>query len=109
MSIFKQERENKRMIFNIDADLAERLDRLKEQAKSFEKRLDVDTAVNKALDKFIKKAEKKLEELKREDKDWKPRSAHESQDAGSDDSSEAGFCAPEAAGAPGVDNPYPAA
>ena len=109
MSIFKQERENKRMIFNIDADLAERLDRLKEQAKGFEKRLDVDTAVNKALDKFIKKAEKKLEEMKREDKDRKPRPAHESLDAEPDDSSEEGFCAPETPGSPGVDTPNPAA
>lgn len=68
MSIFKKDREIKRMIFNIYADNAERLDRLKDDAKQFDKRLDVDTAVNKALEKFIAKAEKKMEEMRREGK-----------------------------------------
>jgi hypothetical protein len=69
MSIFKQDREIKRMIFNVYADLAERIETLKAEARKFDKRLDVDAAVNKALDKFVKKAEKKLEEVKREHKD----------------------------------------
>ncbi len=68
MSIFKKDREIKRMIFNIYSDLSERLDALKEEAKHFDKRLDIDTAVNKALEKFISKAEKKMDELHREGK-----------------------------------------
>lgn len=68
MSIFKKDREIKRMIFNIYSDLSERLDALKDEAKKFDKRLDVDTAVNKALEKFISKAEKKMEEMHREGK-----------------------------------------
>lgn len=68
MSIFKKDREIKRMIFNIYSDIAERLDQLKDEAKKHEKRLDVDTAVNKALEKFINKAEKKMDEMRREGK-----------------------------------------
>ena len=69
MSIFKREREVKRMIFNVYADLAENLERLRVEAKRFDKRLDVDAAINKALDKFVKKAEKKIEEMQRAAKD----------------------------------------
>ena len=69
MSIFKHDREIKRMIFNIYADLAERLEQLKDESKRFDKRLDIDTAVNKALEKFVKKAEKKIEEMRRETKE----------------------------------------
>jgi len=68
MSIFKKDREIKRMIFNIYSDIAERLEQLKDEAKQFDKRLDVDTAVNKALEKFISKAEKKMDEMRREGK-----------------------------------------
>lgn len=68
MSIFKNDRETKRMIFNVYCDLAERLDALKDEAKTYEKRLDIDTAVNKALEKFISKAEKKMDEMRREGK-----------------------------------------
>ena len=68
MSIFKKDREIKRMIFNIYSDIAERLDHLKDEAKQFDKRLDVDTVVNKALEKFISKAEKKMDEMRREGK-----------------------------------------
>lgn len=68
MSIFKKDREIKRMIFNIYSDTAERLEQLKDQAKLFDKRLDIDTAVNKALEKFISKAEKKMDEMRREGK-----------------------------------------
>ena len=68
MSIFKKDREIKRMIFNIYSDIAERIEHLKTEAKQHDKRLDVDTAVNKALEKFINKAEKKMDEMRREGK-----------------------------------------
>jgi len=95
MSIFKRDREIKRMIFNVYADLAERLEAIKAEARQLDKRLDVDTAVNKALDKFVKKAEKKLEELRREDKE-KPR-IHTRAEAGSglDSEAESGAAAPQ--------------
>jgi hypothetical protein len=66
MSIFKQEKEVKRMIFNVDSDIADQIDALREEARKYGKRLDVDTAVNKGLEKFLKKAEKKLEEMRHE-------------------------------------------
>jgi len=110
MSIFKQDRECKRMIFNIDADLAERLERIKDQAKSFEKRLDVDTTVNKALDKFVKKAEKKLEEMRHEAKDRKPKLPHGALSAGSPLTGDSDESAPgDGADAPRDDTPDPAA
>jgi hypothetical protein len=65
MGIFKKEIETKRVIFNIRLDLAEELEKAKEDARSFGKKLDVDTAVNKALEKFLKKAEKRIAEMKR--------------------------------------------
>lgn len=68
MSIFKKDRDIKRMIFNIYSDVAERIEHLKTEAKHYDKRLDVDTAVNKALEKFINKAEKKMDEMRREGK-----------------------------------------
>ncbi|MFZ5811888.1 MAG: hypothetical protein ACOY4F_07600 [Thermodesulfobacteriota bacterium] len=68
MSIFKHDKEVKRMIFNVDSDIADRLEALREEAKNYGKRLDVDTAVNKGLEKFLKKAEKKFEELRHEAK-----------------------------------------
>ena len=68
MSIFKQDKEVKRMIFNIDSEIADRVDAMREEARSFGKRLDVDSAVNKGLEKFLKKAEKKLEEMRHEAK-----------------------------------------
>jgi hypothetical protein len=71
MSIFKTDAEIKRMIFNISADLADRLETAKEQSRAYGKRLDVDNAVNKALEKFLKKVDKKIEELRREHKDPK--------------------------------------
>lgn len=73
MSIFKKDREIKRMIFNVYFDIAERLDALKDEAKQYDKRLDIDTAVNKALEKFITKAEKKMDEMRREGKAKQPR------------------------------------
>ncbi len=60
MSVFINEKDTKRVIFNIDFELAERLERAKELSKKIGKKLDVDTPVNKALEKFVKKAEKKI-------------------------------------------------
>ncbi|QLA15018.1 hypothetical protein [Desulfolutivibrio sulfoxidireducens] len=68
MSVFKHDKEVKRMIFNVDSDIADRIDLLRDEAKNYGKRLDVDTAVNKGLEKFLKKAEKKLEEMRHEAK-----------------------------------------
>jgi len=68
MSIFKQDKEVKRMIFNVDSEVAERVEAVREEARSFGKKLDVDTAVNKGLEKFLKKAEKKIEEMRHEAK-----------------------------------------
>lgn len=65
MSIFKKEIETKRVIFNVRLDLAEQLERAKEDAKGFGKKLDVDTFINKALEKFLKKAEKGIAEIKK--------------------------------------------
>jgi len=96
MSVFKQDKEIKRMIFNVYYDLAERLEALKTEAKRFDKRLDIDTAVNKALDKFITKAEKKLEEMKRETKDKRGKAhpegcLHSTEDCPQDDGLESGI------------------
>lgn len=66
MSVFKEEQETKRVIFNVRLDLAERLEKAKENAKAYGKKLDVDTAIDKALEKFLKKAEKKMQELDQE-------------------------------------------
>jgi hypothetical protein len=66
MSVFREEKEFKRMIFNINSDVAEAIELLKDKAKNYGKKLDVDTTVNKALAKFIKKAEKKIEEMQEE-------------------------------------------
>ena len=63
MSIFVKNKETKRVIFNIEVSLAERLEKAKEVSRRLGKKLDVDAAVDKALEKFLKKAEKKLEEL----------------------------------------------
>ena len=84
MSIFKNDRETKRMIFNVYIDVAERLDKARELSRSFDKRLDVDTCINKALEKFLHKAEKKLEEMQRANKDRPCRAAPSSPDSGQD-------------------------
>jgi len=65
MSIFKEESETKRMIFNIREDLADRLISAKEEARSMGKRLDIETAINKAIEKFLDKAEKRIKEEKK--------------------------------------------
>jgi hypothetical protein len=63
MSVFVREKEFKRVIFNVDIRLAERLEKAKESSRLLGRKLDVDAAVDKALEKFLKKAEKKIEEL----------------------------------------------
>lgn len=63
MNVFKEEDETKRIIFNVRLDLADRLERAKKHSRAIGKRLDADTAVDKALEKFLKKAEKKIAEL----------------------------------------------
>jgi vacuolar-type H+-ATPase subunit H len=65
MVIFKEEAETKRMIFNIRADLSDRLLLAKEEARNLGKRLDIETAINKAIDKFLQKAEKRIKEEKK--------------------------------------------
>ena len=65
MGIFKEEVENKRMIFNIRGDLADRLLLAKEEARSMGKRLDIETSINKAIEKFLQKAEKRIKEEKK--------------------------------------------
>jgi len=62
MSIFTKEAETKRVIFNVRIDLAERLEKAKEESRRLGKRLDVDSSIDKAVEKFLKKAEKKIEE-----------------------------------------------
>ncbi|MBG0774976.1 MAG: hypothetical protein H0S85_00900 [Desulfovibrionaceae bacterium] len=64
MGVFKDEKEIKRVIFNVDVTLAERLERAKTAARTLGRKLDVDGAVDKALEKFLKKAEKRLQELR---------------------------------------------
>jgi hypothetical protein len=63
MSVFKDEGETKRVIFNIEMELAKRLETAKKNARTIGRKLDADTAVNKALEKFLKKAEKKIYEI----------------------------------------------
>ncbi|MBI5592660.1 MAG: hypothetical protein HY881_19515 [Deltaproteobacteria bacterium] len=65
MGIFKEEAETKRMIFNIRDDLANRLLLAKEEARSMGKRLDIETTINKAIEKFLQKAEKRIKEEKK--------------------------------------------
>ena len=65
MIIFKKEPETKRMIFNVRGDLADRLLLAKEEARSMGKRLDIETTINKAIDKFLQKAEKRINEEKK--------------------------------------------
>jgi len=72
MSIFKNDMETKRVIFNVSADLADRLEAAKQLSRRLGKRLDVDTPVNKSIEKFLKKAEKKLAEILHEAGDVAP-------------------------------------
>ncbi len=63
MSVFKEEKDFKRVIFNVEAGVAERLERAKDVSRRYGKKLDVDSAIDKALEKFLVKAEKKLAEM----------------------------------------------
>ncbi len=63
MSVFIKEKDFKRVIFNVDIRLAERLEKAKEASRLLGRKLDVDAAVDKALEKYLKKAEKKIQEL----------------------------------------------
>ena len=63
MRIFKEEEETKRITFNVRLDLAKRLEQAKEDVRDFDKKLDIESVINEALEKFLKKAEKKITEL----------------------------------------------
>lgn len=65
MGIFKNDQESKRVIFNVRLDLAERLEAAKNDARLFGKKLDIDAAVDEAIEKFLKKAEKRLADMKK--------------------------------------------
>lgn len=65
VSVFKEELESKRMIFNVRGDLANRLLWAKEEARRMGKRLDIETPINKTIEKFLQKAEKRLKEEKK--------------------------------------------
>ncbi len=67
MSVFKAEVETKRVIFNVRLDLAERLEKAKEDARIIGKKLDHEGVIDKALEKFLRKAERKLDEIKTDD------------------------------------------
>lgn len=68
MSVFKEEAETKRMIFNVRLDLARRLEKAKKDARGLGKKLDVDGAIDKAMEKFLKKAEKRISEVRKKRK-----------------------------------------
>ena len=63
MTVFKEEYDAKRVIFNLELGVAERLKRAKESAAELGKKLDVDAAVTKAVEKFLDKAEKRIADL----------------------------------------------
>jgi hypothetical protein len=62
--VFTPEKETKRVIFNVELSLARRLEQAKKEARMLGKKLDVDEAVNKALEDFLKQAEKGITRLK---------------------------------------------
>ncbi|EPR41814.1 hypothetical protein dsx2_2980 [Desulfovibrio sp. X2] len=64
MRVFKDEAATKRVIFNVRLDLAERLEKAKEEARLLGRKLDFEATIDKALEKFLKKAERRIEELK---------------------------------------------
>lgn len=83
MSVFKDEVDTKRVIFNVRLDLAQRLEQAKKDARDLGKKLDVDGAIDKSLEKFLKKAEKKIAEVhkkRREEKQGFPIQAQRSAD-----------------------------
>jgi cobalamin biosynthesis protein CobT len=86
MGVFKEDTDTKRVIFNVQFELAKRLEQAKKDARGLGKRLDADTAVNKALEKFLKKAEKRIaEEMKKKGKRPKNQEIQDDEDADSDD------------------------
>lgn len=66
ISVFKEVQETKRVVFKVRIELAERLKQAKEKARWFGKKLDADSAIDKAVKRFLKKAEKKTQDLKKE-------------------------------------------
>jgi septal ring factor EnvC (AmiA/AmiB activator) len=86
LSVFKEEVEYKRIIFNIELPLAERLEKAKDNSKSLGKKLDFDNTINKALEKFLKKAEKKIDEIKRKREESPPANSDESNPTHADSS-----------------------
>jgi len=68
MGIFKDDYDTKRIIFNINLDIADRLEKAKKDAKELGKKLDIDDTVNKSVEKFLKRVEKKLAEMQLNEK-----------------------------------------
>ncbi len=68
MHIFKDEKEIKRVIFNIDARIALRLERAKRKARKHARKLNVDEAVDAALTAFLAEAERRLDTMDQEHK-----------------------------------------
>lgn len=68
MGIFKDDHETKRIIFNINVDIADRLEKAKKDARELGKKLDIDETVNKSMEKFLKRVEKKLAEMQMNEK-----------------------------------------
>jgi hypothetical protein len=101
MSVFREETETKRVIFNVRLDLAERLESAKEEAKRLGKKLDADSAVDKALERFLKKAEKKLQEMQEKEQEHGEAAAGRPEESSGSKPEN-----PEAGAGPG-DNPEP--
>jgi len=66
MQVFKDEHDTKRVIFNIDARLAHRLERAKHKAKRHARKLNVDAIVDDALSRYLEEAERQLKTLARD-------------------------------------------
>lgn len=64
MRIFKEEQETKRVIFNVDADIAARLEHAKKVAKQLGKKLNVEAVIDEALGRYLEAAEKQFSRLK---------------------------------------------
>lgn len=60
MKVFKEEQETKRVIFNVDATLAARLEEAKKLAKKLGKKLNADAIIDEALSRYLDAAEKQL-------------------------------------------------
>lgn len=64
MKIFKEEQETKRVIFNVDVDIAARLEEAKRLARQHGKKLNADAVVDEALTRYLDAAEKQLARMK---------------------------------------------